>query len=88
MEFTAFSQLTCNEKEKLKNELCNVIVDKKSYEQVTHSENDNAAIKNMRKNIDSSFCSRDKNLVSNILSISKLFCQIQLMKTFFLKLST
>ena len=39
MEFTAFSQLTYNEKEKLKNELCNVIVDKKSYEQVTHSEN-------------------------------------------------
>ena len=66
MEFTVFSQLTCNEKEKLKNELCNVIVDKKSYEQVTHSENDNAAIKNMRKNIDSSFCSRDKNLVSNM----------------------
>ena len=27
---------------------------------------DNAAIKNMRKNIDSSFCSRDKNLVSNM----------------------
>ena len=66
MEFTVFSQLTCDEKEKLKNKLCTVIVDKKRYEQVIHFKNENVAIKNMRKNIDSNFCSRDKNLVSNM----------------------
>ena len=66
MEFTVFSQLTYDEKEKLKNELCNVLVDKKRYEQVMHIRNNNAPIKNMRKNIDSSFCPRDKNLVSNM----------------------
>ena len=66
MEFTVFSQLNCDEKEKLKNELCNIIVENKRYEQVMHFKSDNAAIKNMRKNIDLSFCSRDKNLVSNI----------------------
>ena len=42
------------------------LVDKKRYEQVMHIRNNNAPIKNMRKNIDSSFCSRDKNLVSNM----------------------
>ena len=31
-----------------------------------HIRNNNAPIKNMRKNIDSSFCLRDKNLVSNM----------------------
>ena len=50
MEFTVFSQLTCDEKEKLKNELCNETVDKKRYEQVMYFRNDNAAIANMRKN--------------------------------------
>ena len=84
MEFLVFSQLTCDEKEKLKNELCNVIVDKKRYEQVIRFKNHNAAIKNMRKNIDSSFSSRDKNLVSNM----EIICQIHLMKFFFLRLST
>ena len=29
MEFTVFSQLTCDEKKQLKNELCKVIVDKR-----------------------------------------------------------
>ena len=66
MEFIVFSQLTCDEKEKLKNELCNVIVGKTWYEQVMHFKNDNAAIKNLRKNINSSFCSNDKNLVLNM----------------------
>ena len=31
IEFTVFSQLTCDENEKLKNKLCNVIVDKKRW---------------------------------------------------------
>ena len=66
MEFIVFSQLTCDEKEKLKNELCNVIVGKTWYEQVMHFKNDNAAIQNLRKNINSSFCSNDKNLVLNM----------------------
>ena len=66
MEFIVFSQLTCDEKEKLKNELCNVIVDKTSYEQAMHFKNCNAAIQNMRKNINSSFCPNDKNLVLNM----------------------
>ena len=34
MEFTQSSQVTTNENEKLKNELCNIKADKKRYEQV------------------------------------------------------
>ena len=63
MDFTVFSQVTCDEKEKLRNEVWNVILDKKRYKQVMQFRNDNAAIKNMRKNIDSRFCSPDKNVV-------------------------
>ena len=65
MDFTVFSQVTCDEKEKLRNEVWNVILDKKRYKQVMQFRNDNAAIKNMRKNIDSRFCSHDKNVVWN-----------------------
>ena len=84
MEFTVFSQLTCDGKEKLKNELCNIIVDKQRYEQVMHFKNDNAAVKNMRKSIDSSFCSRDKNLVSNM----EIILSDSFNEDFFLRLST
>ena len=55
--------LTCDEKEKLRNEVWNVILDKKRYEQVMQFRNDNAAIKNMKKNMDSRLRSRDKNVV-------------------------
>ena len=77
-------ELTCGEKEKLNNELCNVIVDKNRYEKVMHFKNDNAAIKNMRKNVIQVFV----RVTKTWFQTWKLFCQIHLMNIFFLRLST
>ena len=76
--------LTCDEKEKLRNEVWNVILDKKRYEQVMQFRNDNAAIKNMKRILIHVCVLVTKTWFETLI----LFCQIHSMKIFFVKLLT